>query len=173
MSGGGEWWVVGGRPNLVLAQVQVFGPLSLDLLDLTWDLTWTWPGTWTWTWAWQYWLPQLIPATNWKLLLSEEGHSWGYHQIENKHIKEVKIPSVSLNPSNPVLIYSTIKFLFLNDRQDVEIRMLCGYCGNLEIGSRAASRLICHFLSCLSRVPWDSGQYIECLFNRQDVTIYL
>ena len=28
---------------------------------------------------------------------------------ENKHIKEVKIPSVSLNPSNPVLIYSTIK----------------------------------------------------------------
>ena len=39
---GGEWWVVGGggRPNLVLAQVQVFGPQSLDLLDLTWDLTW-------------------------------------------------------------------------------------------------------------------------------------
>ena len=35
-----EW--VGGRPNLVLAQVQVFGPKSLDLLDLTW----TWPGTW-------------------------------------------------------------------------------------------------------------------------------
>ena len=29
----------GGRPNLVLAQVQVFGPYSLDLLDLTWDLT--------------------------------------------------------------------------------------------------------------------------------------
>ena len=24
--GGGEWWVVSGRPNLVLAQVQVFGP---------------------------------------------------------------------------------------------------------------------------------------------------
>ena len=35
----GEW--VGGRPNLMLAQVQVFGPKSLDLLDLTWDLTWT------------------------------------------------------------------------------------------------------------------------------------
>ena len=33
-------WVSGG-PNLVLAQVQVFGPQSLDLLDLTWDLTWT------------------------------------------------------------------------------------------------------------------------------------
>ena len=31
----------GGRPNLMLAQVQVFGPQSLDLLDLTWDLTWT------------------------------------------------------------------------------------------------------------------------------------
>ena len=27
-----------GRPNLMLAQNQVFGPLSLDLLDLTWDL---------------------------------------------------------------------------------------------------------------------------------------
>ena len=26
----------GGRPNLMLAQVQV-----LDLLELTWDLTWT------------------------------------------------------------------------------------------------------------------------------------
>ena len=38
------WWmvvVVSGRPNLVLAQVQVFGPWSLDLFDLTWDLTWT------------------------------------------------------------------------------------------------------------------------------------
>ena len=34
-----EW--VGGRPKLMLAQVQVFGPYSLDLLDLTWDLTWT------------------------------------------------------------------------------------------------------------------------------------
>ena len=32
---------VGGRPNqiLVLAQAQVFGPLSLDLLDLSWDMT--------------------------------------------------------------------------------------------------------------------------------------
>ena len=36
--------VGGGRPNLMLAQVQVFVPLSLDLLDLTWDLTWTGPG---------------------------------------------------------------------------------------------------------------------------------
>ena len=35
---GGEWWVGGGRPNLVLSQVQVFGPKSFDLLDLTWDL---------------------------------------------------------------------------------------------------------------------------------------
>ena len=40
LGGGGEW-VVSGRPNLVLAQVQVFGPKSLDLMDLTWDLTWT------------------------------------------------------------------------------------------------------------------------------------
>ena len=32
--GGGEWVAV-------LAQVQVFGPWTLDLLDLTWDLTWT------------------------------------------------------------------------------------------------------------------------------------
>ena len=27
--------------NLMLAQVQAFCPYSLDLLDLTWDLTWT------------------------------------------------------------------------------------------------------------------------------------
>ena len=55
-------------------------------------------------------------------------HSWGYHQIENKHRRGVpQIPSVSLNPNNPVLINSTIKFVCLNDRQDVEIRMLCGY----------------------------------------------
>ena len=26
LGGGGGEWVVGGRPNLVLAQVQVFGP---------------------------------------------------------------------------------------------------------------------------------------------------
>ena len=116
-----------------------------------------------------YWLPQLIPATNWKLLLSEQGHSWGYHQIENKHIKEVEIPSVSLNPSNPVLINSTIKFLFLNDRQDVEIRMLCGYWIVWESGrgSRGASRLICYCLSCKIEAN------IEYLLNRQDVTIYL
>ena len=35
---GGEWWVVGGdRPNLMLAQVQVIGPYSLDRLDLDLD----------------------------------------------------------------------------------------------------------------------------------------
>ena len=34
---------------------------------------------------------------------------------------------VQIPVSNPVLINSTIKFVFLNDRQDVEIRMLCGY----------------------------------------------
>ena len=28
----------GGRPNLMLAQVHVFGALVLGLLDLTWDL---------------------------------------------------------------------------------------------------------------------------------------
>ena len=93
-----------------------------------------------------YWLPQLIPATNWKLLLSEQGHSWGYHQIENKHIKEVEIPSVSLNPSNPVLINSTIKFLFLNDRQDVEIRMFCGYWIVWESGNRIKRRFQTHLL---------------------------
>ena len=35
----GEWVVSG---NLMLAQVQVFSLYSLDLLDLTRDLTWTW-----------------------------------------------------------------------------------------------------------------------------------
>ena len=43
----GGWvgeWVGGDRPNLMLAQVQVFSPGTLDLMDLTWDLTWTGPG---------------------------------------------------------------------------------------------------------------------------------
>ena len=39
--GGTAGYMVGGRPNLVLAQVQAFGPQSLDLLDLAWNLTWT------------------------------------------------------------------------------------------------------------------------------------
>ena len=47
--------------------------------------------------------------------------------IKSKTNTEEEFPSVSLNPNNPVLINSTIKFVCLNDRQDVEIRMLCGY----------------------------------------------
>ena len=48
----GGWWVVGGRPNLMLAQVLVFCPgPGQDLAGLDLDWTWTGPGMdleWTW-----------------------------------------------------------------------------------------------------------------------------
>ena len=70
-------------------------------------------------------LPQLIPATNWKLLLSE---TFLRFIIKLKTNTEKRSPVwVQIPVSNPVLINSTIKFVCLNDRQDVEIRMLCGY----------------------------------------------
>ena len=70
-------------------------------------------------------LPQLIPWTNWNLLLSEEDTFLRFSS--NRKQTQKRSSSVSLNPNNPVLINSTIKFVCLNDRQDVEIRMLCGY----------------------------------------------
>ena len=50
-----------------------------------------------------------------------------YHKIENKYTEKRSPVWVQIPVSNPVLINSTIKFVCLNDRQDVEIRMLCGY----------------------------------------------
>ena len=73
----------------------------------------------------ELWPPQLIPETYWtENCFHHNTHSWGH---KNKHRKDIEIPSEDLNPNNLVLIYSTIKCLCINDRQDVSIRMLCGY----------------------------------------------